>query len=113
VVISVILARETSSMLMGESATPEHIDAIREAVAASNLGEIIHLRTMHLGPEDVLVTAKVAVTSGTSIDLVAERTDDAEQRIRAAVPGARLIFIEPDVRHALETSTPSPEENPS
>ncbi|WNM26716.1 cation diffusion facilitator family transporter [Demequina capsici] len=100
VCIALVLARETREMLLGEAATPEDIAKIRQGLADAGYADVIHLRTMHLGPEDVLVTAKVAVAPGSTLETVAERTDDAERRIRAAVPAARLIFIEPDVRHA-------------
>lgn len=100
VVIAIVLARETKSMLLGESATPEDVQRIRVAFAESALGDIIHLRTMHLGPDDVLVACKVGVDPGVTIEQIAEHVNDAERRIRAAVPAARLIFIEPDLRRA-------------
>lgn len=98
-IIAVVLGRETKSMLMGESATPEDVAAIRAALDASHLGDVIHLRTMHLGPEDVLVAAKVGVPAHLTLGEVSHLMDDAEARIRAVVPAARLIYLEPDVRH--------------
>jgi len=107
-VIAVVLGRETKSMLMGESATPEDIAAIRAALAESELGDVIHLRTMHLGPDDVLVAGKVAVRADLTAQQVAHLVDGAEARIRAAVPAARLIFLETDVRHhSLATGSES------
>jgi len=103
-IIAFVLARETKSMLMGESATPEDVKAIREALAASDLGDVIHLRTMHMGPEDVLVAAKVGVPADMAAHEVGRLVDDAETRIRAAVPAARLIYLEPDVRRADEAA---------
>lgn len=100
VVIAVVLARETREMLLGESATADDVTAIRGALAEAGYPDIIHLRTMHLGPDDILVTVKVGAQGVETLTELAERTDDAEARIRAAVPAARLIFIEPDVRHA-------------
>ncbi|WP_062078073.1 cation diffusion facilitator family transporter [Demequina globuliformis] len=99
---AIILARETKSLLMGESVTEEDLAKIRGAFAASPLSDVIHLRTMHLGPDDVMIAAKVGVAPGATIDDVAAHIDDAERRIRAAVPAARLIYIEPDLRHALK-----------
>ncbi|NYI40789.1 cation diffusion facilitator family transporter [Demequina lutea] len=96
--IAVVLGRETKSMLMGESATPEDVAAIRAALAESELGDVIHLRTMHLGPDDVLVAAKVGVPADFTAQQVADLVDGAEARIRTAVPAARLIYLEPDVR---------------
>ncbi|WP_062201031.1 cation diffusion facilitator family transporter [Demequina salsinemoris] len=103
VCIALVLARETREMLLGESATPEDLVRIRDGLAEAGYTDIIHLRTMHLGPDDVLVTAKVGVAPGLSLEDVATRTDDAERRIREKVPAARLIFIEPDVRHGDRT----------
>jgi len=94
------LARETKSMLLGESATPEDLVRIRKAFDDSELGDVIHLRTMHLGPDDVLVACKVGVAPGATIEQIAAHVDDAERRVREAVPAARLIFIEPDLRRA-------------
>lgn len=99
-IIAVVLGRETKSMLMGESATPEDVQAIRDALAGSGLPDVIHLRTMHLGPEDVLVAGKVAVAPELTALEVARLVDDAEASIRGAVPAARLIFLETDVRRA-------------
>ncbi len=101
-VIAFVLGRETKSMLMGESATPEDVASIRVALEESELGDVIHMRTMHLGPEDVLVAAKVGVAGDLSAQQVADLVDGAEERIRAAVPAARLIYLETDVRRAEE-----------
>lgn len=98
VCIAIVLARETREMLLGESATEEDIVRIRGALAESGYPDIIHLRTVHLGPEDILVTAKVAADGDEPLRVVSARTDAAEAAIRAAVPTVRLIFIEPDVR---------------
>lgn len=98
VVVALILGVETKSMLMGESVTPEDLTLIRGALTESDLDEVIHLRTMHLGPNDVLVAVKVALDGGLPLTRVAALVDAAEERIRAAVPAARLIYIETDVR---------------
>lgn len=98
VCIALVLARETREMLLGEAATEEHIAAIRGALADAGYPDVIHLRTVHIGPEDILVTAKVAAGAEETLAAISARTDDAEARIRAAVPEVRLIFIEPDVR---------------
>jgi len=98
VAVALILGLETKSMLMGESATPEDIHRIRRALEDSDLGGVIHLRTMHLGPEDVLVAAKVAFPGTMTVAKVGALVDAAEERIRAAVPAARLIYIETGVQ---------------
>jgi divalent metal cation (Fe/Co/Zn/Cd) transporter len=98
VAIAVTLVVEMKSLLIGESATPEHIDAIGETLAsAEDIERIIHMRTMHLGPDHLLVAAKVAFRRGMSFSEVAAAIDAAEDRIRERVPIARTIFVEPDV----------------
>ena len=99
VVIAVVLAFETKSLLLGESATPEDQ---RKIVAALEGGpspvSVIHMKTLHLGPEEILVAAKIAVQRGDTAAEIAGYIDDAEGRIRDAVPAARVIYIEPDLR---------------
>ncbi|HEX6872704.1 MAG TPA: cation diffusion facilitator family transporter [Micromonosporaceae bacterium] len=98
VAIAVILAIETKSLLIGESATREHVRQIEEAIVdGGEIERIIHMRTLHLGPEELLVAAKVGVPAATEAIDVANAIDAAEKRIRAAVPIARVIYIEPDI----------------
>lgn len=103
VVIATILAAEMKSLLVGESAGREHTKAIERALPGDGIMSIIHLRTLHLGPEELLVTAKVAVAPSASGEDVATAIDAAERRVRAAVPIATIIYLEPDM---LRTSEP-------
>ena len=97
-VIAVFLAIETKSLLIGESAAPEEESAIRTALEETpGIDHVIHLRTEHRGPSELLVTAKVAVPSTLVAAAIAHTIDEAEARIRAAVPTARYIFLEPDL----------------
>ena len=98
--IAIVLGRETKSLLMGESASDEDIVAIRGALAANGFSDVIHLRTLHLGPDDILVTAKVGAPAALKLGELAQQIDQAEAAIRGAVPDVRLIFLEPDVRRA-------------
>ena len=70
---------------------------ITAALVGDGVGRVIHMRTLHLGPEDLLVAAKIAVAAGETAAEVAEAIDGAERRVRAAVPIARLIYLEPDI----------------
>lgn len=97
VLVAVVLATETKSLLLGESATVEHIAAIEAALMGSGVGRIIHLKTMHLGPEELLVAAKIAVEDSATGSAIAKAINDAEQRVRRAVPIARVIYLEPDI----------------
>ncbi|ROS31193.1 cation diffusion facilitator family transporter [Cellulomonas sp. PhB150] len=98
VLIAIVLALETKSLLLGESATKSDVAAIKSALVGPGVSSVIHLRTLHLGPEEVLVAAKIEVPAATTAADVAAAIDAAEQRVRAAVPIARVIYLEPDLR---------------
>jgi len=97
-VIAAVLAREMKSLLIGEAATPGDVAAIREAIEGTGeVRRVIHLRTLHLGPEELLVAAKLELSPSLDARGIAAAIDDAEARLRARVPIARLVFLEPDV----------------
>ena len=113
IVVSAILAYEMKSLLVGEGATPEQLRAIEEAIKGSDeVADLIHMRTMHLGPEELLVAAKFAVKTTDSAADVARGIDVVEERFRAAVPIARVIYLEPDIRRA-DTAVPQQASSPS
>ncbi len=98
IAVAAVLAVETKSLLLGESATAEQQAAIERAISADGrVCRVIHLRTLHLGPEELLVAAKIAVPGTDRAVQVARAIDEAEARIRAAVPIARVIYLEPDI----------------
>lgn len=97
-VIAVFLVIEMKGLLIGEGGTAEHVRQVRAAlVGGGAITGVIHLKTMHVGPDELLVAAKVAVAPGVGIAEVAAAIDAAEKRIRAAVPIARAIYLEPDL----------------
>ncbi|TVL88214.1 cation diffusion facilitator family transporter [Streptomyces sp. SAJ15] len=101
VLIALVLAAETKSLLLGEAADVDQVAKIREAVVdGETVTRLIHMRTLHLGPEELLVAAKIAVPQEETAADVARAIDAAEARIRAAVPIARVIYLEPDVYRA-------------
>jgi cation diffusion facilitator family transporter len=99
--VAAVLAVETKSLLLGEGATPGALARIEAALLADDsVRRIIHIRTLHLGPDELLVAAKIAVEPAASATEVCRTIDAAEERIRAAEPIARMIYLEPDVdRH--------------
>ena len=98
VAIAVILAVEMKSLLIGEAASPAHISAIEQAITGGGEVErIIHMRTQHVGPEELLVAAKIAVRHDDTAADVASHIDAIETRIRESVPIARMIYLEPDL----------------
>jgi divalent metal cation (Fe/Co/Zn/Cd) transporter len=112
--IAVLLARETTSLLIGEAAVPEQINKIQAALlSAPGVDRVIHLRTVHLGPDELLVAGKIAVSSqADGADIATTTIDDAEASVREALPSARIIYLEPDIYRpeptAREAATPSP-----
>jgi cation diffusion facilitator family transporter len=96
VAIAAVLAVETKSLLLGESASKDDVEKIRQALESGG-NAVIHLKTLHLGPEELLVAAKIGVGRADSGQAIAKAIDDAEARIREAVPIARVIYLEPDV----------------
>ena len=100
-VVAVVLAVEMKSLLIGEGAGADVDAQIAAALLdGPELERVIHLRTTHLGPEELLVGAKVAVRGATSAAELARGIDAAEARVRRAVPIARVIYLEPDLDRA-------------
>jgi cation diffusion facilitator family transporter len=99
--VAVVLATEMKSLLIGESASADVEAAIVAAIEGGpEVDRIIHLRTLHVGPETLLVAAKIGVRHDDTAASVAAGIDAAERRIRAAVPIAELIYLEPDIYRA-------------
>lgn len=98
VVIAIFLAMEMTTMLVGESALPEEVLAIREALESSDgVERVIHLRTLHVGPDELLVAAKIAIAHNDTGAEIAADIDAAEKALREAVPSAKYVFLEPDL----------------
>jgi cation diffusion facilitator family transporter len=96
-VIAIVLAVEMKSLLIGESAAAQTEKVIRAAIMdGREVRRIIHLRTLHLGPDELLVAAKVELDSASVPDLT-RAIDTVEARVRDAVPIARVIYLEPDL----------------
>ena len=92
------LAVEMSSSLIGEAAPAEVVRTIETQIAAGpEVSSVIHMMTQHLGPEDLLVAAKVEFSTDLSMRELAQAINSCEQRVRSAVPSARLIYLEPDL----------------
>ena len=101
-VIAVILMIEMHSLLIGEGATNVEDKAIRAALEQTeHVERLIHIRTQYLGPDELLVAAKIALAPTTDLATVASTIDAAEAAVRAAVPAARVIYLEPDLDRAL------------
>jgi cation diffusion facilitator family transporter len=107
--VAAVLAVEMKSLLIGESASA---DTERAIVAALEAGPevqcVIHLRTLHIGPESLLVAAKIAISGADSAALIAAGIDAAERRVRQAVPIAETIYLEPDIYRESRADSTDP-----
>jgi cation diffusion facilitator family transporter len=98
VAVACALAVETKSLLVGEAASSESVARIEHAITTTQgVDRMIHMKTMHLGPEEVLVVAKIGVSGSATAAEVAETIDRAEVNIRAAEPVVTALFLEPDI----------------
>ena len=99
IAVAIVLTIEVKSLLVGESASREAIGRIRSALEGTpGLDGIVHLKTLHIAPEELLIAAKVAVRPGALAEDIAAAIDEAELAVRTAEPMATQIFLEPDIR---------------
>ncbi|MGH3907111.1 MAG: cation diffusion facilitator family transporter [Pseudonocardiaceae bacterium] len=96
-VIAIILIVETKSLLIGEGCGSAELRAVRAALLGGGVDRVIHVKTQYLGPDELLVAAKIAAPASMSTAELARVIDEAEGRVRAAVPAARIIYLEPDL----------------
>jgi len=115
VLVAIFLAVETKSLLLGEGANAEDVEKIERAIVSDGdtVERIIHMKTLYLGPDELLVAAKIAVHHDDTAAKVADAIDKAESRIRTAVPVARVIYLEPDIYHSGKPRTPPVDETAS
>ena len=98
VLVAIVLGAETSSLLVGEGATAEDTGKIRKALSGTpGVQSVIHMKTLYLGPDEIMVGAKIGVASTATGKFIAQVIDEAEENMRTAVPAARVIYLEPDV----------------
>ena len=99
VIIAVILVIEMKGLLIGEAATPATIASITQTMESTErVKSIIHLRTQHIGPDELLVGAKLSFDNSLDVVGLAAAINEVEHRVREAVPSARVIYIEPDIQ---------------
>ncbi|MEV4685978.1 cation diffusion facilitator family transporter [Microbacterium sp. LWH3-1.2] len=107
ILVAITLGIETKSLLVGEGATDTDHDRIVDAISdGPEVEKIIHIKTLYLGPDELLVAAKLGFASDAPLMHVASDIDRVEARVRAAVPAARIIYFEPDIYRPGDDSTP-------
>jgi divalent metal cation (Fe/Co/Zn/Cd) transporter len=95
--IAIVLAAEMKSLLIGEAAAPgkrEEIERVIEGHPA--VQSLLHLRTQHLGPDELLVAAKLELAPDLSVAALTEAIDEIEAELRSRVPAARVTYLQPD-----------------
>ena len=108
-VAAAILAVEMKSLLIGESASPEVQRMVVTALEdGPEIVQVIHMRTVHMSPDSILVAAKVAVRDTDTAAQTAAAIDTAERRVRTAVPIAKTIYLEPDIYHPTRADESDP-----
>jgi len=108
IAVAVILGIETKSLLIGEGASPENLTTIRDAMNAHPAVEsLIHMKTLYLGPDELMIAAKVAFPKATRLVEIATAIDALEADIRSKIPAARVIYIEPDLYHPPGEGNPA------
>ncbi|TCJ28129.1 cation diffusion facilitator family transporter [Microbacterium sp. PI-1] len=108
VLIAIVLGVETKSLLVGEGATAADHDRIVDAInAGDEIEKIIHMKTLYLGPDELMVAAKIALNADKPLREAADDINAIEARIREAVPVARIVYIEPDVYRPAIDPEPS------
>lgn len=104
VAIAIVLAIEMKGLLIGEAANAESEEAIRAAITSSpTVGSLIHLRTQHIGPDELLVGAKIDFDRTLDLAALAQAINGVETAIRASVNLRCVIYLEPDLRR-LDTA---------
>ena len=99
VLVAILLGIETSSLLVGEGATADDSARIRTALESSHgVRGVIHMKTLYLGPEELMLAAKIAVAPESTGKQIAEIIDVAEANVRKVVPVTRVIYLEPDIQ---------------
>lgn len=95
--IAIVLMVEMKSLLIGEGATVDEEAALTAALPGDGVDRIIHMKTQYLGPDELMLAAKIAIAPGATAPEIAAAIDAAEARVRAAVPQTRVIYLEPDI----------------
>jgi cation diffusion facilitator family transporter len=107
--IGLVVNRETQSLLLGESATDEVVARIRTAIATTpGIDAVIDLRTIHLGPDDLVVATGIVVDPVADAGGIVRSIVEAKRRTRETVPFRTVIYIEPRVAAASQRPTDRP-----
>jgi cation diffusion facilitator family transporter len=97
--IGLVVNQETQSLLVGEAAAVDIVATIRDAIATTEgIDGVRELRTIHIGPDDLVVAAGVWVDAASSATSISRSIEQAERRVREVAPFRTVVTIEPRVR---------------
>lgn len=114
IVVAITLGIETKSLLVGEGANEGDRTAILRAIeSGASPVTLIHMKTLYLGPDELMVAAKLGLPADHTLGEVAATIDDIEERIRAAVPAARVVYLEPDILRVSKNAPSSAADAPA
>ncbi|MCC2031345.1 cation diffusion facilitator family transporter [Microbacterium allomyrinae] len=111
ILVAITLGIETKSLLVGEGATDaDHARIVDAIVRGPEVRKLIHIKTLYLGPDELLVAAKLGFAADAPLAHIASDIDRIEARVREAVPAARVIYFEPDIYRPGDDPAPPTEE---
>lgn len=97
-VVAFFLGNETRSLLIGESADPKLIYKINHILRdEENIERVIHMRSLQLGPEDILLAVKIEFNQRLNTKEISNLINGIEAEIRSEFPIIKKIYIEPDI----------------
>jgi cation diffusion facilitator family transporter len=112
-VVAIVLGIEMYSLLLGEAASPQEQATICDTIASTpGVARLTQLRTMHLGPEELLIVAQVELDPDLSADDAARVIDDAQARLHTATPSARIVYLEPELPTSPDSIPHTPTRTP-
>ena len=107
ILVAITLGIETKSLLVGEGANQADLDKIIRAIESGpEVDRLIHIKTLYLGPDELLVAAKLGFPADKPLAGVASDINAVEARVRAAVPVARVVYFEPDIYRPVKGEGP-------
>ena len=108
IAVAIVLGIEMKSLLVGEGANPDDDAAIRTVIEAHpRIVRLIHSKTLYVGPEELLVAAKIGFEADLPLSDVAIAIDEIGKSVRDRVPVARIIYLEADVYQPAKASPPT------
>jgi cation diffusion facilitator family transporter len=109
IAVAVKLAMDSREMLIGRAASPEMERVIREEIESRpGVDALLELLTMHMGPDSLIVAARVALNDELNADEAEDLADDLDSRLSEKLPLQPHVFIDPTQTRQAPPATPRP-----